>query len=89
MTNDETRKAIMLVALLHHCQTLLDDLPVRAEFKHKLKYCSSNFSTELDAFIQKFYSNMDEEANLEYNKLLQTYELYVSEILNGNVEYQS
>lgn len=88
MTIEQTRKAILLIALLHNCQSLLDDLPVKKEFKHKLKYCANNFSTELDLFIQKFYSNMDNDANIEYNKLLETYEQYLSDILNGNVTYQ-
>jgi heme oxygenase len=85
MNEQETAKAIMLVALLHNCQSLLDELPVKSEFKHKLKYTSKNFSNELDNFITQFYSNMDEDANLEYNKRLKTFETYIDEILNGNV----
>ncbi len=31
---------------------------------------------------------MDSDANIEYNKVLETYEQYLSDILNGNVTYQ-
>lgn len=88
MTPEETQKAIMLVALLHTSQTLLDDLPVSNEFKHKLKFRAVNFSEELEKFLKAFYKNMDEEANLEYNKHLKTFEMIIQEALKGNVEIE-
>ena len=86
MNEDQVQKAIMLVAMLHKSQELLDELTIRKDFKYNLKYSAKNFSIELEKFLKQFYHNMDEEANIEYNEQLSMFESYLEEIYKGNVE---
>ena len=88
MTNEDLNRAKVLICLLHTSQKLLDELPVQKFFKHKLKYTCTNFSVELEKFLESFYHNMDEEANLLYNKHVQELESFLEEYAKGNVRVE-
>ena len=89
MTNEQLNKAMVLISLLHTSQKLLDELPVQNLFKHKLKYTCKNFSQELEKFLEKFYHNMTDPANLQYNLQLQELESFLEEYAKGNVRVEN
>lgn len=98
--NPNEKLLLAYVANLQVQIDLLDELRLEPYYKQKIKNISNSVLKEAETVINKLYENMNEEAELEYNKAVGISESFINavrtcdlnilkelleELVNGNV----
>lgn len=88
MKDETLQRAITVTALLHVVLTEIDELSHDGcVFKNSLKYSGKKFVAEIEKFMVDYYKNMEEPANLVYNKHIEFIEELLRAYRDGQIKY--